>query len=61
MKRPPVNVWLSLATAPFLLGYLGVKNAQEWLIKFGESSEEVFRGERLPLIDFRDQPSEYEE
>ncbi len=61
MKQSPLNLWLSLATAPFLLGYLGVKTASEWLIELGESSEEVFRGERLPIINWPARPSEYEE
>ena len=45
------TVWLSLATGPFLWGMLAVRFLTEGLIELGESSEEVLRGDRLPLLN----------
>ncbi|MBD2744488.1 hypothetical protein [Coleofasciculus sp. FACHB-1120] len=44
------EIWLSLATVPMLLGVLGLKAVSELLCAIGQSSEEVFRGDRLPVL-----------
>lgn len=44
------EIWLSLATVPMLLGVLGIKAVSELLCAIGQSSEEVFRGDRLPVL-----------
>lgn len=44
--------WLSLATVPLLAALLSGKALAEWVQELGEMSEEVFRGDRLPTIDF---------
>ena len=44
------EIWLSLATVPMILGVLGIKAVSELLCALGQSSEEVFRGDRLPVL-----------
>lgn len=46
------EILLSLTTGPLLLGILAGKASLEFLQAIGEASEEVFRGDRLPLLDF---------
>ena len=46
------TVLLSLATTPLLVSVILAKVLQQNLIELGKSTEEVFRGERLPLLDF---------
>lgn len=52
MARTPRSTdWLlSLATPPLLLGIIGGKLAAEVLLSLGQSSEELFRGDRLPML-----------
>ncbi|MDJ0661560.1 MAG: hypothetical protein QNJ42_19045 [Crocosphaera sp.] len=43
---------LSLATLPLLAGLVIMETIKEdWLV-WGEESEEIFRGDRLPLLNF---------
>ncbi|MBD2086660.1 hypothetical protein [Coleofasciculus sp. FACHB-542] len=44
------EILLSLATVPMLLGVLGIKAVSELLCAIGQNSEEVFRGDRLPVL-----------
>jgi hypothetical protein len=41
---------LSLSTAPFLLLLLGGRALSALLLELGETSEELFRGDRLPVL-----------
>lgn len=50
----PTGLLLSLATGPMLLGVLSLESLFSALQATGISSEEVFRGERLPLLPFPD-------
>jgi len=43
---------LQLSTGPMLVAILGGKAVAETLQAIGQASEEVFRGDRLPLLDF---------
>lgn len=43
---------LSLAVGPLLLGSLAADAIVSWLQATGINSEEVFRGERLPVLHF---------
>ncbi len=43
-------VWLSIATSPFLFGLMAWESLTETLIELGQASEEVFRGDRLPVL-----------
>jgi hypothetical protein len=52
MKKLDVNICLSLVTVPFLLGYLTLRTAAKALEQMGENSEEMLRGDRLPLLNF---------
>lgn len=55
MKTQPIELWLSLAVSPLLLSYLALRFLDHWLIELGRESEEVFRGDRLPLLNIADQ------
>ncbi|MBW4575370.1 MAG: hypothetical protein KME08_08820 [Aphanothece sp. CMT-3BRIN-NPC111] len=53
------EICLSLVTGPFLVGLVGVQMLAECLHNTGISSEEVFRGDRLPTLHFpKSQPSD---
>lgn len=53
----PGEVLLQLGTGAMVLGLLGSKAVDQTLQTIGQASEEVFRGDRLPLLKF---PSETE-
>jgi hypothetical protein len=48
------NLSLSLMTFPFLMGLATVNYLHHNLIELGQLSEEIFRGDRLPLLDSED-------
>lgn len=54
----PVEIIISLATGPLLLGVLCGKASLKFLQALGEASEEVFRGDRLPVLQFPKAESE---
>lgn len=54
----PTEFLLSLATAPMLLGVLAIDVVGSWLQAAGVASEEVFRGDRLPVLHFPDTDSQ---
>lgn len=58
---PSPNLFVSLATAPFLMGVLTVRSISQALIELGEASEEVFRGDRLPILNFPNSPESEQE
>ncbi|MDJ0708195.1 MAG: hypothetical protein QNJ46_33405 [Leptolyngbyaceae cyanobacterium MO_188.B28] len=41
---------ISLATGPMLLGILSAKSLSEFVQQIGVASEEIFRGDRLPVL-----------
>ena len=41
---------ISLATGPMLLGILSAKSLSEFVRQMGVASEEIFRGDRLPVL-----------
>lgn len=51
-KFPPIStdLLLSLGTAPLLLALIGSKALAEMVQTVGQVSEEVFRGDRLPIL-----------
>jgi hypothetical protein len=49
--KAPTQILLSLTTAPLLLGLLGAKALVELMKTIGQASEEVFRGDRLPVLN----------
>lgn len=48
----PVQILLQLSTGPVLIAMLGGKAFSETLQTIGEASEELFRGDRLPVLKF---------
>ncbi|MEB3310947.1 MAG: hypothetical protein VKJ02_12000 [Snowella sp.] len=54
----PTNLCLSLVTFPLLVG-LGISQTlAKGMIEFGQASEEIFRGDRLPILPFPEEISE---
>ena len=51
-QRMLAEVLVSLTTGPLLLGILGARTAANLLQDIGQVSEEIFRGERLPILNF---------
>lgn len=43
---------LSLATSPFIFSILTLYLLTELMTELGKASEEIFRSERLPLLNF---------
>lgn len=48
----PTDFLLSLATGPLLLGVVSLEAVLSGLQTSGINSEELFRGDRLPLLPF---------
>ena len=48
----PSDILLGLAALPMLGGLLAAKAAAEFVGSIGSESEEVFRGSRLPVLNF---------
>lgn len=51
----PQSILLQTGSAAVLMALLGGKSATEILQAIGEASEEVFRGDRLPILKFPDE------
>ena len=49
---PLAVLGLSIATSPFILGVLCLYFLAESMTEFGKASEEIFRSERLPTLNF---------
>jgi hypothetical protein len=49
-SKTPIGLLLSLSTAPLLLVLLGSRALGIMLQEMGQTSEEVFRGDRLPVL-----------
>lgn len=53
MSKPapsPCTIAVALTTAPLLAGLLAAKAISDTLVNLGQASEEVFRGDRLPVL-----------
>lgn len=55
-KTLPVDLLISLVTPPLLLGMIGSHAAALVLSQLGQASEELFRGDRLPVLGGLDSP-----
>ncbi len=53
----PVDLLLSLATVPLVVGLVSTQVLTQFTQELGEWSEEMFRGDRLPLLKFPNHPS----
>lgn len=52
-RHSPDYQWLlSSLTPPLLSGLVGVDALLAGLLEMGQASEEIFRGDRLPLLPF---------
>lgn len=56
----PQEILLPIGTASVLLALLGGKAAAQTLQTLGQASEEVFRGDRLPILKFPLKAIEFE-
>ncbi len=54
----PTSLLLSLGTIPVLAVLLGSKAVLQVMREVGEASEEIFRGDRLPILELETQNSE---
>ncbi len=54
----PTSFLLQVGTASILMVLLAEKATVETLQAIGEATEELFRGERLPILEFPEQDSE---
>lgn len=54
----PQQILLQISTGPVLIALLAGKTAAQTLQAIGEVSEEVFRGDRLPVLKFPSTESE---
>jgi hypothetical protein len=52
----PVQLALSCLTLPFLGALLLAENLAKGSIELGKMSEEIFRGDRLPILTFPEPP-----
>jgi predicted branched-subunit amino acid permease len=57
-ERKSTEFLLSLAVGPMLFGVLATDAVFSWLQAIGTSSEEVFRGNRLPVLHFPESGNE---
>lgn len=44
------GIWVGLGTAPLLLGLLSARAIATAMQEMGTASEEIFRGDRLPVL-----------
>ena len=49
-SKLPTELLLSLSTAPLLLVLIGSRALATMVQEMGKTSEEVFRGDRLPVL-----------
>ena len=50
---------MSIAATPWLAAIVSIQAASNFLAQLGVASEEVFRGDRLPVLHFSDLVSEH--
>jgi hypothetical protein len=59
-KLSPLNLGLSLATCPFVIACLALQSLTQNAVEFGQTSEEILRGIRLPILKFSENPEQLE-
>lgn len=57
MSSTPTNLLLSLSTGSVLAGLWCGRAIARTIETLGEASENIFRGDRLPMLDLPDRPS----
>jgi hypothetical protein len=53
---PVLELFISVATVPLLVGLVGGKALAEASQEIGKLAEEIFRGDRLPLLNLSNPP-----
>ncbi|MGC9503047.1 hypothetical protein [Baaleninema sp.] len=51
----PVSIALGVATAPIIAAVWTSRAVLASLVELGETSEELFRGDRLPMLFYNDE------
>ncbi len=46
----PYEIMLAASTVPLIVGLLALKSFSDALTGLGQASEEIFRGDRLPVL-----------
>jgi hypothetical protein len=54
----PQSIVLQVGTTSLMLALVAQKAAFEAMESIGQASEEIFRGERLPILDFPESKSQ---
>jgi hypothetical protein len=54
----PAKLLLSLGTAPLLVGLIAGKALADVMREIGQTTEELFRGDRLPVLKIAPKPEE---
>lgn len=49
-SKVPTEILLSLSTVPLLLALVGSQALAKAMKEVGQASEEIFRGDRLPIL-----------
>jgi hypothetical protein len=52
IRRAPVKLLVSIATVPTLAAIVGLQAVLQQVQALANNSEEIFRGDRLPLLPF---------
>jgi hypothetical protein len=52
----PQSIVLQMGTTSLMLALVAQKAAFEAIETIGQASEEIFRGDRLPILDFPESP-----
>lgn len=63
-KKPEkilTDISLSFLTTPFLLGLVMVESVLDGLEELGQTTEELFRAERLPILNFPNSETQTED
>lgn len=47
----PLEQWVGVLAVPVLMGLVGLRQAEKTLIQWGEWSETLIQGDRLPILD----------
>lgn len=55
--KVPIQILLSVGTAPLLLALIGEKMLSKAIDELGQASEELFRGDRLPILKIAADPT----
>ncbi len=57
VQNIPSSLLVSLAATPCLITIIALQTATELLERLGVASEEIFRGDRLPVLHFPNHPA----